>query len=212
MTVSTPTEQDPNQKSEPAVPQGGENKLRFETETLEPRILLSATWVDADTSEAIPDATAGDDIGTGDAADDVLDGLAGDDQLFGDLGDDSLFGSEGDDQLFGEADDDILAGGAGDDLLSGGQGHDVADYSTATGPVSVDVTLDGLAQNVGDEGIDTLDSIEGVIGSEHDDTFAFAQPTSGSTYYRRWKRRHEHDRPVELQQQRCHGDRRLRHR
>ena len=34
----------------------------WQIESLEPRIMKSATWVDADTTETIADATSGDDI------------------------------------------------------------------------------------------------------------------------------------------------------
>ncbi len=69
-------------------------KPEFEVEALEPRILLSATWIDTDTSVVIPDATGGDDTFTGDGADDIADGLAGDDILSGLGGNDTLIGVE----------------------------------------------------------------------------------------------------------------------
>ncbi|MEA1951284.1 MAG: Ig-like domain-containing protein, partial [Planctomycetota bacterium] len=97
----------------------------LKVDTLEPRILLSATWVDAATGEQIENATDGDDVFTGDNADDVADGLAGDDQLFGGGGDDELFGGEGDDVLYGDNQSDTLDGGTGDDQLYGGNQDDV---------------------------------------------------------------------------------------
>ncbi|MEE8469456.1 MAG: hypothetical protein V3T22_13440, partial [Planctomycetota bacterium] len=125
--------------------------------------MLSATWVDADTLESQPGATADADLFTGDDAADVADGLAGDDFLFGEGG------------------NDILSGGAGDDLLDGGSGTDVADYSSAPAGVTVDITLTG-PQDTGSAGVDTLTNIEGVQGSAHDDTFAFSNPTASATY------------------------------
>jgi len=132
-------------------------------ESLEPRIMLSATWVDADTMETQSGPTADPDIFTGDDAADVADGLAGDDFLFGEGG------------------DDILTGGAGDDLLDGGSGTDIADYSTAPAGVTVDLTVAG-PQDTGSAGVDTLIDIEGVQGSDYDDTFAFSSPSTGASY------------------------------
>ena len=118
-------------------------------EALEPRILLSATWVEADTGDAIPDATEGDDIYTGSnqadvanalGGDDVMDGGKGDDQLFGGagndqvsggLGHDTLDGGSGDDQLFGGTGNDTLIGGGGNDFLDGGVGNDTFKFDGA---------------------------------------------------------------------------------
>ncbi len=88
---------------------------KLSVEPLEPRILLSATWVDADTSDAIPEPTAGDDIGIGSDFADVMDGHGGDDVLFGEGGDD-LF------QFQDAQDGDVVA-------VDGGDGHDTIDLS-----------------------------------------------------------------------------------
>ncbi|MEM9352032.1 MAG: cadherin domain-containing protein, partial [Planctomycetota bacterium] len=166
-----------NPGAEPNEAGGGKKRRKqratLKSDVLEPRILLSATWVDADTGDAQADATEGNDVGTGDGADDTLYGLGGDDQLFGGGGNDSLFGGEG---------NDLLSGGTGDDTLDGGAGQDTLDLSDATAGVSVDITLDGQAQDLGSLGTDTLDSIEGVVGSGHDDTFAFTQAEDGAAY------------------------------
>lgn len=102
----------------------------FRAEALEQRILMSATWIDAD-GDALVGATEGDDIAIGDDSADYIEGLGGNDQLFGGGGHDQLFGGDG---------DDLLRGGAGADLLDGGAGQDQADYSGAAGPVTVDLT------------------------------------------------------------------------
>jgi hypothetical protein len=185
-----------------------ENRANLNVDRLEPRILLSATWVDAIDGAEIADAGDLGDVFHGDDLADTADGLNGDDQLFGHGGDDQLFGGngkdmlqggegsdqlfgnngkdtlqggEGDDQLFGGNAKDQLEGGAGDDLLDGGLGVDTADYSNATSAVTVDLTLTG-PQDTGGAGTDTLISIEGVVGSEFDDTFALSNPTDGATY------------------------------
>ena len=111
-----------------------------------------------------------DDTIAGDAHDNVLDGGAGNDHLAGHGGDDTLHGGAG---------DDVLDGGAGSDTLDGGAGYDTADYSGADHALTVDLT-DGTVTSDGD--VDTLSGIEHVIGSEHDDTFAFSHPSDGGTY------------------------------
>ncbi len=138
----------------------------FTIETLEPRILLSATWVDADTGDPLAGATEGNDVFTGDDANDVVDALGGDDILSGGKGADTLFGGAGDDTLSGDEDNDVLFGGAGNDTLDGGDGTDTADYSGAT----ADVTVDLAAGTATGDGSDTLTNIENVTGSDKDDT------------------------------------------
>ncbi len=151
-------------------PSDGPRPKLGEIESLEPRILLSATWADADTGQAQDGPTEHADhfVGSDDA--DIAHGLGGDDVLHG---------GGGDDQLFGDAGDDTLIGGEGSNLLAGGEGHDTADYSDASGPVRVDLTS-GHVQHP--TGTDTLDSIERVVGSAHDDTFAFEHGVAGAVY------------------------------
>jgi len=94
---------------------------------------------------------------------------------------DILAGDANANVLLGGSGDDRLDGGAGNDTLDGGAGHDTADYSTASSAVSVDLTK-AVAQSTGGSGTDTLVSIESVIGSNYNDTFAFSQPTDGAHY------------------------------
>ncbi len=169
-------------ESNNANPGKARKKADFGIEPLEKRVLMSASWVDADTGEVQDGATAHNDHFTGTDAADSAHGGTGDDMLEGLGGDDTLSGGEGDDTLLGGDGDDILAGNGGDDTLDGGAGHDIADYSTAPGSIQLDLTLDGVSQNTGSDGVDTLTSIEGAIGSEYDDTFSFSQPTDGSRY------------------------------
>lgn len=89
----------------------------------------------------------------------VLAGLGGNDRLDGRGGSDTLKGGTG---------DDTLNGGSGNDTLDGGVGIDTASYSTAS--AGVDVSLDTTdSQNTGGAGLDTLVSIENLIGSNFDD-------------------------------------------
>ena len=114
------------------------------------------------------DAGAGndDEIYGGDGNDQIS-GADGNDALFGEGGRDTLSGGDGDDSLFGGTGDDILAGEAGADDLVGGAGTDLADYSSADGPVSVNL---GAAEVTGAAGADVPSSIEDISGSSFGDT------------------------------------------
>jgi Ca2+-binding RTX toxin-like protein len=81
---------------------------------------------------------------------------------------DFITGSAVANDLRGNGGDDTLAGGLGDDTLNGGDGtQDVADYRTASGAVTVNLTA-GTA--TGADGNDTLIDIEYVFGSNSGDT------------------------------------------
>ena len=83
---------------------------------------------------------------------------------------DLLDGGTGNDKLYGQAGNDILRGGLGADLHDGGAGSDTADYSLATGGVTVNLTTPAL--NGGEAAGDTYVSIENVTGSAHSDSIA----------------------------------------
>ena len=102
--------------------------------------------------------------------DDRLYGLKGNDTLTGDRGDDVLVGGFGVDTLSGGAGLDVLVGGAGADVLDGGDGFDFASYQTSTSMVRVDLMTQ--ANNAGHAKGDTLVNIEGLIGSQGNDTLA----------------------------------------
>src|ERR1700752_742714 len=117
--------------------------------------------------------TISDDTLTGTAGDDEITALGGNDVVFAGSGNDAVDGGDGVDFLRGEdgsdtlqagAGDDFLHGGAGDDLLDGGAGIDRASYANAPGGVTVDLTLQGSAQNTG-FGNDTLIGVEQVTGT-----------------------------------------------
>ncbi|MFN3857338.1 MAG: hypothetical protein ACK4RV_06260 [Caulobacter sp.] len=84
------------------------------------------------------------------------------------IGNDTLIGGDGDDILRGGGGDDVLNGGAGNDILDGGDGVDTADYSDAAAAVFINLANPN-GQNTGGSGIDTLISIENVIGSDFND-------------------------------------------
>ncbi|MGF7150493.1 Ca2+-binding RTX toxin-like protein [Sphingomonas zeicaulis] len=108
-------------------------------------------------------ATAQSTVGAG------TDTLIGIENVIGSAHDDQLTGDVGDNLLTGNAGNDLLQGGLGNDTLLGGAGVDTASYATATTGVTVSL-LDAAAQNTGGAGIDTLSSIENLIGSNHADT------------------------------------------
>ena len=100
---------------------------------------------------------------------DTLAGTASADTIYGYGGNDVIDGGAGNDTLYGGYGDDRLIGGPGDDTLDGGAGFDMADYSTATSAIKIDLSST-YAQDTGGAGRDTLVGIEGVIGSAFADT------------------------------------------
>ena len=102
---------------------------------------------------------------TGSAFNDILGGNNQDNVLTGGAGNDTLRGNAGNDQMFGGSGNDFLGNGAGDDLIDGGDGFDrVSHYTGAIAGVTVDLRIQGVAQNTG-QGNDTLVGIEHVSGT-----------------------------------------------
>jgi Ca2+-binding RTX toxin-like protein len=114
------------------------------------------------------DGGSSNDVLNGGADNDTLLGVIGNDTLNGDAGNDFLDGFTGNDTLNGGADNDTLSGGSGDDLLDGGTGTDRSVFSSAFAAVTIDLRIT-TAQNTGGDGIDTLLSIEELVGSAYDD-------------------------------------------
>ena len=83
---------------------------------------------------------------------------------------DTLVGNAGNDVLDGWYGNDTLSGGLGNDTLNGGEGLDTATYVNSTAGVNVDLRLQGVAQDTGGEGVDTLVDIEYLTGSNFGDT------------------------------------------
>ena len=101
---------------------------------------------------------------------DVIFGGNGDDYIFGGGGSDLLHGEAGNDTVIGGTGNDYVSGGDGDDILDGGDGIDRAAFSRdATGGITVDLNIQGIAQNTG-QGWDTLIGIEQASGTMFDDT------------------------------------------
>ncbi len=160
--------------------------------------LAKTDFVAGTFSGTITEGTSGNDTIIGATGGDTLLGLAGNDSLRGKGGDDMLSGGDGNDTLTGGGGRDTLEGGAGDDSLIGtsgatetmfgGLGNDTMDGTagnqlvsfaeyTASQPLrlrAVDgvtlVSTDGLQPVSTAVRIDTLISIETIIGGAGNDT------------------------------------------
>jgi Ca2+-binding RTX toxin-like protein len=80
----------------------------------------------------------------------------------------NLTGSQFDDTLTGNSGANVLMGNNGNDTLDGAGGNDTASYASAASAVTVGLIAG--AQDTGGAGIDTLISIENLIGSNSADT------------------------------------------
>ena len=138
---------------------------------------------------------------TGAVGNDTLSGIEAvlggsyNDTLSGDANANSLNGGSGDDVLDGRAGNDTLTGGGGNDTIYASSGHDVVyggsgtqdriDFSNATSGVTVNLG-DTSAQNPGG-GIDEITlaggDIEGLVGSDFDDSLAGNTQGSGNDNY-----------------------------
>ncbi|WP_020157975.1 retention module-containing protein [Methylobacter marinus] len=124
--------------------------------------------------------TAGDDIITTGAGDDAVSGGAGDDVITTGSGNDTVWGGAGDDTINTGDGDDILVGGEGNDLLDGGAGIDLISFEDASAGINFTLYQDentdpdsGGFWSAGAQpgvGTDAYKNMEGVIGSDYDDT------------------------------------------
>ncbi|MGD1699969.1 calcium-binding protein [Dapis sp. BLCC M229] len=76
--------------------------------------------------------------------------------------------TSGDDVMYGFGGDDQFFGGSGKDRIYGGDGSDSANYMDSTSGITINLQ-NGVA-NDGFGTTDTLNSIENIIGSDHDDS------------------------------------------
>jgi Ca2+-binding RTX toxin-like protein len=100
----------------------------------------------------------------------IFRGTTVDDRVGGTGSADNLFGGAGNDVLNGWYGNDLFEGGLGDDTLNGEEGLDTATYASSLVGVNVDLRIDGVAQDTGGAGIDTLTGIEYLTGSAFGDT------------------------------------------
>ena len=144
----------------------GPMRARLGGETVEPRILLSATWLVDIITTPPPDILG-------------VTGTDGADRLVGTIGEDSMYGGGGDDVLVVQDNDD---GDDDDDdrsVLDGGTGRDVVDFGASAAGTTIDLSA-GTA--IGGGGSTTLTNIEGAYGSSHADVFAFASAAAGDEF------------------------------
>ena len=106
------------------------------------------------------------DLAAGTATGEGTDTLLNLENITGSAFADHLTGNNTDNVINAGDGDDVLVGGLGDDVLDGGDGEDTVDYSAAAAGVSVNLET-GVAS--GGAGVDTLVSIEHIIGSAFDD-------------------------------------------
>lgn len=104
---------------------------------------------------------------TGSSGSEFLFGGGNGDKLYGGNGGDFLDGGASNDTLYGGDGDDTLLGAAGSDKFFGGNGTDIISYA---GSSAVVINLRNQSTSGGDASGDTLDSIEGVIGSSNADS------------------------------------------
>lgn len=104
--------------------------------------------------------------GTGNS--ETLNGSAAADVMIAHRGNDEINALAGNDVLKGAAGNDLLSGGPGEDLLEGDNGFDIASYTTSAAGITVNLRT-GVGSGGDAEG-DHLHSVEGVVGSDHNDT------------------------------------------
>lgn len=114
---------------------------------------------------------SGDDILTGSEASNILRGNGGNDTLTGGDGNDILDGGAGNDSENGGAGNDLFVEGAianGADVFSGGAGIDTVSYAART--ISVEVTIDGKANDGAKSELDNVHGdVECINGGAGDD-------------------------------------------
>jgi Ca2+-binding RTX toxin-like protein len=125
-------------------------------------------------TDAVGDTLIGIVNAVGTYTDDTLIGNHQNNELFGMDGNDLMIGGEGNDSLWGANGNDTLEGGLGADFLWGGLGFDIASYENAEQGVNISLRYIGTnmvtQHGLGEEDGDLLADIDGVYGSNYDDT------------------------------------------
>lgn len=83
---------------------------------------------------------------------------------------DSIAGNDADNILNGLAGNDIFYASKGNDSLIGGAGQDTADYSSNNTAITVRMSRSEIDKG-DDNGVDSLDSVERIYGSDYNDFF-----------------------------------------
>ncbi|ACU89970.1 tandem-95 repeat protein [Desulfomicrobium baculatum] len=144
---------------------------------------LRLQGLDADGNLMVQPGKPGGDDATGDILTGIVnavgtngsDTLIGNDQaneMFGVDGDDLMIGGAGNDKLEGVNNNDTLEGGLGADYIWGGMDYDIASYANAASGVNVSLEIQkgGLQSGAGEENGDELWYMDGLWGSEFNDT------------------------------------------
>jgi VCBS repeat-containing protein len=126
-------------------------------------------------TDAVGDTLIGIVHAVGTYSSDTIIGNDQNNELYGMDGDDLIIGGAGNDTLWGINGNDTLEGGAGADFMWGGMGFDMISYENATRGVNVDLRpmgpVNGAVQSgAGEEDGDVIWYVDGIIGSNHDDT------------------------------------------
>ena len=90
------------------------------------------------------------------------------DTLTGDDGDNFLYGWNGNDRLTGNGGADTLTGDIGNDTIDGGAGLDFISFQPDPDPININLQNSSVTDGFGYT--DTFSNIEGVIGSNYNDT------------------------------------------
>lgn len=123
----------------------------------------------AGTGDATGDTFFGIEMVSGSQHDDNISGNNAHNTLTGLEGNDTLNGGSGKDTLNGGDGDDVLIGGIGADQLQGGNGIDTADYSDASGDLTIN--LEWSPGNLGAEAAgDVYFNVENVLSGSGNDT------------------------------------------
>jgi Ca2+-binding RTX toxin-like protein len=121
-----------------------------------------------DTVSYIDSARAFVDLGAGTASSGgVRDALFSIENAVGSPRDDELRGNAGPNRIEGGAGNDLIDPRGGDDVIIGGLHKDTVSYEKAPLPVVIDVVLGSVVA----EGTDTIEGVEGFIGTAFGDTF-----------------------------------------
>ena len=104
----------------------------------------------------------------------ILSGTRSADTISGRGGNDVIDGRAGNDRISGDSGNDQILGGAGNDRIDGGSGLDLIDFSDATGGINFTLvqSSSNVTVNLASVGLgtDTYKNIEGVIGTNYNDT------------------------------------------
>lgn len=141
---------------------------------------VAGTVIRTVTTSVSADGQMASHIGVGGPQADTLTGGDGKDTLTGGGGADTLVGGGGNDSLDGGDGDDYLIGGAGADTLNGGNGQDIAGYGGAASAVRVE--LSNASANTGEAAGDTFSSVEGIVGSAHNDVLVGLSASASSIW------------------------------